>query len=434
MMKRLLIGLFALTCLTGYSQKARQEVADTPEKAGGVYYAYPVTESANTPAPKGYTPFYVSHYGRHGSRYLIADQDYRNVIDVMRKAHDAGKLSPLGEDTYTKLLDVWEEAEGRGGELTPLGARQHHDIAQRMYRAYPQAFAKDAEITAASTQVMRCAHSMFNFIEGLKELDPSLVIPKESNARNMKYLCYSEPPSWEFNDNKGRLPWKQEYEKWREGKVKPDRLMSSLFNDERYITQNIFTDELMWGLYWIAVDMQNMETQADFLSLFTADELYDLWEAVNASFYIKNSSYPRSDGLNVDNAKNLMRNILNTADDYVNNGKHGATLRFGHDGNIVPLAALMRFTGCHGYSAGLDDIADVWQSYNISPMASNMQMVFFKNKQGDVIVKFMMNEKEIAIDMPSDIFPFYRWNDVRNYLREAIDTPSIEYCPKELRQ
>lgn len=434
MMKRLLIGLFALTCLTGYSQKARQEVADTPEKAGGVYYAYPVTESANTPAPKGYTPFYVSHYGRHGSRYLIADQDYRNVIDVMRKAHDAGKLSPLGEETYTKLLDVWEEAEGRGGELTPLGARQHHDIAQRMYRAYPQAFAKDAEITAASTQVMRCAHSMFNFIEGLKELDQSLVIPKESNARNMKYLCYSEPPSWEFNDNKGRLPWKQEYEKWREGKVNPDRLMSSLFNDERYITQNIFTDELMWGLYWIAVDMQNMETQADFLSLFTADELYDLWEAVNASFYIKNSSYPRSDGLNVDNAKNLMRNILDTADDYVNNGKHGATLRFGHDGNIVPLAALMRFTGCHGYSAGLDDIADVWQSYNISPMASNMQMVFFRNKQGDVIVKFMMNEKEIAIDMPSDIFPFYRWNDVRNYLREAIDTPSIEYCPKELRQ
>lgn len=434
MMKQLLIGLFALTCLTGYSQKARQEVADTPEKAGGVYYAYPVTESANTPAPKGYTPFYVSHYGRHGSRYLISDKDYKDVIDVMRKAHDAGKLSTLGEETYAKLLEVWEEADGRGGELTPLGARQHHDIAQRMYRAYPQAFAKDAEITATSTQVMRCAHSMFNFIEGLKELDPSLVIPKESNARNMKYLCYSEPPSWDFNDNKGRLPWKQEYEKWCEGKVNPDRLMSSLFNDGRYITQNIFTDDLMWGLYWIAVDMQNMETQADFLNLFTADELYDLWEAVNASFYIKNSSYPRSDGLNVDNAKNLMRNILDTADDYVNNGKHGATLRFGHDGNIVPLAALMRFTDCHGYSAGLDDIADVWQSYNISPMASNMQMVFFKNKQGDVIVKFMMNEKEIAIDMPSDMFPFYRWEDVRNYLREAIDTASIEYCPKELRQ
>lgn len=433
-MRQLLIGLFALTCLTGFPQKARQEVADNPAKAGGVYYAYPVTESANTSAPKGYTPFYISHYGRHGSRYLIDDRDYKSVIDVMRKAHDAGKLTPAGEEVYANLLKVWDEAEGRGGELTPLGARQHHDIAQRMYRAYPQVFAKDAEITAASTQVMRCAHSMFNFIEGLKELDPTLTIPKESNARNMVYLCHSEPPSWEFNDNKGRLPWKQEYNRWKESKVNPDRLISTLFNDENYINQNIFSEELMWGLYWIAVDMQNMETQADFIALFTPDELYNLWEIINASFYITNSSYPRSDGLNVDNAKNLMRNILESADDYVDNGKHGATLRFGHDGNIVPLAALMRFTDCHGYSAGLDDIAEVWQSYNISPMASNMQMVFFKNKQGDVIVKFMMNEKEVAIDMPSDIFPFYRWNDVKAYLQNALDTPSIEFCPDNLRQ
>lgn len=433
-MKQLLIGLFALTCLTGFSQKARQEVADNPAKAGGVYYAYPVTESHNSPAPKGYTPFYVSHYGRHGSRYLISDQDYANVIDVMRKAHDAGKLSPLGEDVYNRLQLVWDEAEGRGGELTPLGARQHHDIAQRMYKAYPQVFGKDAEITAASTQVMRCAHSMFNFIEGLKELDPTLIIPKESNARNMIYLCHSEPPSWDFNDNKGRLPWKQEYNKWRDGKVNPDRLMASLFNDSGYVLRNIYPEELMWGLYWIAVDMQNMETDTEFTSLFTPEELYDLWEAINASFYITNSSYPPSDGLNVDNAKNLMRNILDTANDYIDNGKHGATLRFGHDGNIVPLAALMRFDGCHGYSAGLDDIAEVWQSYNISPMASNMQMVFFKNKQGDVIVKFMMNEKEIAIDMPTDNFPFYRWDDVKNYLHQAIDTPSIEFCPKDLRK
>ncbi|MCM1293918.1 MAG: histidine phosphatase family protein, partial [Bacteroides sp.] len=230
-MKKLLIGLFAFTCIAGFAQKARQEVAENPAKAGGVYYAYPVTESANTPAPKGYTPFYVSHYGRHGSRYLIDDKDYVGAIKVIEKAHEAGKLTPEGEKVYSNLMKVWEEAEGRGGELTPLGARQHHDIAQRMYRAYPQVFADDAEVTAASTQVMRCAHSMFNFIEGLKELNPGLVIPKESNARNMIYLCHSEPPSWAFNDNKGRLQWKPEYDTWRKGKVNPARLMSALFND-----------------------------------------------------------------------------------------------------------------------------------------------------------------------------------------------------------
>lgn len=433
-MRRLLLSFLVLSFITASARDARQEIADTPGKAGGVYYAYPVTGTDITPAPKGYEPFYVSHYGRHGSRYLIADQDYRNIIDVIERAHNDGKLTPKGEEVYSRLMQVWDEARGRGGELTPLGARQHHDIAQRMYRAYPQAFATGAELTAASTQVMRCAHSMFNFVQGLKELDPTLNIPMESNARNMIYLCHSLPPSWKFNDNKGRLPWKQEYEKFKAGKVNPDRLMASLFNDPDYISRYIFPGELMTGLYWIAVDMQNMETPVSFYDIFTNEELYDIWEMINASFYIKNSSFPDSDGLNVDNAKNLLTNILDTADSYISQGKHGATLRFGHDGNIVPLAALLRLEDCHGYATDMDKIADVWQSYNISPMASNLQIIFFKNKKGDILVKFMMNEQETAIDMPTSSFPFYRWDDVRSYMQEAIDTPSINYCPAELRR
>ena len=50
-MKKLLISLLALTSLTCFAQNARQEIAETPAKAGGVYYAYPVTESLNTHAP-----------------------------------------------------------------------------------------------------------------------------------------------------------------------------------------------------------------------------------------------------------------------------------------------------------------------------------------------------------------------------------------------
>ena len=42
------------------------------EKLGGVYYAYPIESGMANPllqlAPEGYEPFYISHYGRHGSR------------------------------------------------------------------------------------------------------------------------------------------------------------------------------------------------------------------------------------------------------------------------------------------------------------------------------------------------------------------------------
>ena len=27
----------------------------------------------NAPAPKGYTAFYISHYGRHGARYIYSE-------------------------------------------------------------------------------------------------------------------------------------------------------------------------------------------------------------------------------------------------------------------------------------------------------------------------------------------------------------------------
>ena len=151
--KYIAVATFALSLSYAFSASAlsvKDEVLGNPEKAGGVYYAYPGPADSLAVAPDGYEPFYISHYGRHGSRYLISDE-------------------------------VWKEADGRGGELTPLGARQHKGIARRMLQNYPAVFRDSAEITARSTQVMRCAHSMMAFCEGLKELDPSLVIPKESS-------------------------------------------------------------------------------------------------------------------------------------------------------------------------------------------------------------------------------------------------------------
>ena len=44
------------------------------ERLGGVYFAYPVTATKMAAAPEGYEPFYISHYGRHGSRWLPDDR------------------------------------------------------------------------------------------------------------------------------------------------------------------------------------------------------------------------------------------------------------------------------------------------------------------------------------------------------------------------
>ena len=98
--------------LAAQAQTAREEIFNDLDKAGSVYYAYPVSTVEQTATPKGYEPFYISHYGRHGSRYLIADNDYKWVLDLMRKANDAGALTPLGIDALGRIEKVWLEAEG----------------------------------------------------------------------------------------------------------------------------------------------------------------------------------------------------------------------------------------------------------------------------------------------------------------------------------
>ena len=74
------------------------------EKLGGVYYAYPVTETILAAAPEGYEPFYISHYGRHGSRWLPDDERY---IWVNEQFADKKKLTPLGKNVRKRLAKIW---------------------------------------------------------------------------------------------------------------------------------------------------------------------------------------------------------------------------------------------------------------------------------------------------------------------------------------
>lgn len=416
---KLLLPLLLLASLLCHGQTTFEEVTAVPQRAGGIYMAYPVAESRNTAPPEGYEPFYVSHYGRHGSRYLISDGDYRWPLDLLARADSAGALTPLGRDVLARLERVWPEAELRGGDLTPLGARQHRDIARRMYDAFPQAFGDSAEVTAKSTVVMRCAMSMAAFAQGLKERNPRLDISLEASERNMGYLNHHTDESNLFTGPDG--PLVEEYRKFKDELTQPDRLVAALFADPEFVRRNVNPKEVMWGLYWIAVDMQNMESREEFLDLFTPQELWDLWRVNNYGFYMHNTSHPRAGGLLVDNAKPLLRNIVESADDKIARHASGADLRFGHDGNLMPLAAILRLEGCYGEEADPYKVHQVNAGFKISPMAGNVQIVFYRDKRGEVLCKFMLNERETRIPVPTRTFPFYRWDDVRAFYKGILE-------------
>ena len=76
MVKNGIIRLGVILCavvgisLTAVAQTAREEIKANKYLAGSNYLDYDrqLPTKQLTPAPKGYKPFYLSHYGRHGSK------------------------------------------------------------------------------------------------------------------------------------------------------------------------------------------------------------------------------------------------------------------------------------------------------------------------------------------------------------------------------
>ncbi len=403
------------------AQTTFEEMSQDLNRTGGVYYAYPTVKADNTPAPKGYKPFYISHYGRHGSRYLISDNDYKWVSKLLHQAADAGALSATGIDVMHRLDSVIVEADMRGGDLSPLGARQHRDIASRMFENYPDVFiGKDKKVSARSTLVPRCIISMGNFCQSLKEKNPKLDITLESSERYMPYLCSSTKESDEFNGKNGW--WHEVKRKFEKKQIKPERLVKEIFSDADFIEKYVKPEEFMWGMYWVASDAQNSENKISFYDVFTAQELFDIWQCFNADFYARHSNYPAAEGKHLANAKPLLRNFIEGAEAAIAGKGEAATLRFGHDGNVVPLTALLHFENCYGEAERPEEFYKVWNDWRVSPMAANIQMVLFRNSGNpeDILVKFMHNEKETHIPVQTDIWPYYHWEDVKAYYESLL--------------
>lgn len=184
-----------LLCVLAFSaslhvvaQSIRKQIESHPELSANNYLAYPAPSGKLTPAPSGYLPVYLSHYGRHGSRYLIHAQQYLRPIETLQRADSAGVLTNEGKEVLKKLRLMYTESYKRWGELTLLGAQQHQQIARRMYNRFPSVFRDSVWVDAKSTDVIRCILSMENELQELIRHNPRLRIRHDASAHDMYYM------------------------------------------------------------------------------------------------------------------------------------------------------------------------------------------------------------------------------------------------------
>lgn len=418
------LGLSLILSVSAFwGQTGKDEMFANPNKTAGVHYAYPANEiKQQTLPPKGYEPFYISHFGRHGSRYLISDNEYKWIIDLFEKAKKENALSPLGEDVLNRLQLVWQEAEGSGGDLSRLGVREQRGIAERMYQNYPEVFTDDADLFACATTIVRCVLSMDAFSERLKELNPNMQITREAGLKHQAYLNHHTKEAIDFRSADDT--WREEYLKFEKTHVNPDRLISSLFTNKEFIKKKVNPEKLMWGLFAVAGGMQNIETEADFYDIFEAQELFDLWQCKNYRLYVNDANSSQNNGLMFENCKPVLRRMISSADSIIVNNKNGADFKFAHDGNIIPLALLLHLDDCYNSVDDPDEFYKAWSDFKVAPMAGNIQLVFYRNSKdpNDILVKFLLHENEILVPpIKTDSAPYYKWSDVKSYYQSLLE-------------
>lgn len=412
----LVIGAVLYSALTTSAQQR-----PTLEQLGSIYYAYPQPAEVQTAAPEGYTPVYISHYGRHGSRWRTSDEHYKVVVDMFDSLYQCKGLTPLGEDVRLRLHRVWEDARGRSGNITPLGERQHRNIARRMIQHFPEVFADSAVVDARSSTSLRCAMSMSYFTEALKEQNPALKVSRRAYQCYMDYIAYTSPLAEAFCSD--TAAWRAHLRTFELEHICPDRFVDALLVKSSLLTKSK-ARALMDGIYWIAIDMQNCDhlQGISFFDLFTYDELFNLWRLVNARMYICNANALQNNGLMPRQASNLLRNIVESADRALAADCPRADLRFGHDTHLIRLLALMGVEGCEASESDPEKFHLVWQDYRVSPMAANLQFIFFRRADGDILVKLLHNENEVRLSELAPVAgPYYRWTDLRAYLMSLYE-------------
>lgn len=436
-MRRTIILLLAvaLSCTTAQAQSAREDIAAEPCKAGGVYYAYPVQEHYDrTPAPRGYKPFYISHFGRHGSRWLLAQREYDDLQSVMTAARGAGALTPRGERLAALVDSLCGAAQSHAGDLTPIGIEQQKGIARRMYAGFPEVFGRRREVSATSSVTTRCVVSMANFCAELQRNAPGIVITQDANLQTTAPINFfnkkANPAlSDRYTEFMRHGAWREGYRRWCEEHLRPERLMASLFADAGYMVEaKVDGRALMQMLFNLAVNMQNVDPSISMFDLFAEEEIYECWRATQYEFFVHRGPCPLNEDYPLYYSCALMRDIIARADEAIERGSRAADLRFGHDGNIMPFVNLLMLEGYCRYTSSPEEFC-YWKDYEMTPMAANLQFVFYRRGRncaaGDILVKLLHNEHEVRLPLPGGMAPYYRWSDFRRFYTERMNSVAV---------
>ena len=414
----LLLILAVGSCRLSMAQGVIDLIKQRPSYASCNYDVYPDSITAKlTPAPAGKKPFYISHYGRHGSRYISNRSGFDTPYYMMLHADSLDELTPTGQQVLRHMNNIMRNTEGRWGELTGYGKQQMQNIGRRMAERFPEVFHPGANVTCISTVVPRCIESMGSAAMEMLQVCPQLHITMQASKRTQWYMNYQDK---KLRRNYMTPEAQKALDAYTATRMGNTRLMELIFKNpdiaEEFVNQEDFSYYLMkMGLFQLNT---NFNRNTSLIGLFNTNDLYRMWQVDNAYWYLQHGACKLNGGKQPYTQRHLLKKMIADADSCIKLPDPGAQLRFGHETVLLPLVCLI---GVNGFDFSTDNLDELeshgWWCSSVFPMASNLQFIFYRSnpKDKDVLVKVLLNEVEATLPISTDCAPYYHWSDFRQY-------------------
>ena len=414
----LLLILAVSSCRLSVAQSVIDLIKQRPSYASCNYDVYPDSITAKlTPAPAGKKPFYISHYGRHGSRYISNRSGFDTPYFMMLHADSLDELTPTGQQVLRHMNNIMRNTEGRWGELTGYGKQQMQKIGRRMAERFPEVFHPGANVTCISTVVPRCIESMGSLAMEMLQVCPQLHITMQASKRTQWYMNYQDK---KLRRNYMTPEAQKALDAYTATRMGNTRLMELIFKNpdiaEEFVNQEDFSYYLMkMGLFQLNT---NFNRNTNLIGLFNTNDLYRMWQVDNAYWYLQHGACKLNGGNQPYTQRHLLKKMIADADSCIKLPDPGAQLRFGHETVLLPLVCLI---GVNGFDFSTDNLDELeshgWWCSSVFPMAGNLQFIFYRSnpKDKDVLVKVLLNEVEATLPISTDCAPYYHWSDFRQY-------------------
>ena len=138
------------------------------------------------------------------------------------------------------------------------------------------------------------------------------------------------------------------------GLVDPTNLCKKLFTDSKFAADSIDGKQLMIDLWDVASNQQSHYTDVQFYDLFDSNDVMNLWRRVNTWWYAYSAYSSTTNYRAPFHQAPLLKQFLTTAADAIAKGEPQATLRFGHESCLLPLACLMELNNAGAYDLPFD--------------------------------------------------------------------------------